>query len=124
MKSLTLIALQGIPEVRAGESLGAHLLRALDAERVSVEAGDVFVVAQKIVSKSEGRRVPLDDVRPSARAYKLAEEAQKDPRLMELVQKPATERPRGKLVALSWVLAPVEAKPARRAAAPRKPRAR
>lgn len=41
-------------------------------------------------------------------------------RLMELVQRPASERPRGKLVALSWVLAPVEAKPARRKPAPRK----
>jgi hypothetical protein len=45
-------------------------------------------------------------------------------RLMELVQQPAHERPRGKLVALSWVLAPVEAKPARREAAPRKLRTR
>jgi DNA-binding transcriptional ArsR family regulator len=57
-------------------------------------------------------------------AAELAEINRLLARLMELVQKPATERPRGKLVALSWVLAPVEAKPARRAAAPRKPRAR
>jgi DNA-binding transcriptional ArsR family regulator len=57
-------------------------------------------------------------------ATELAEINRLLARLMELVQKPATERPRGKLVALSWVLAPVEAKPARRAAAPRKPRAR
>ncbi|MBA8887637.1 DNA-binding transcriptional ArsR family regulator [Dokdonella fugitiva] len=57
-------------------------------------------------------------------AAELAEINRLLARLMELVQKPATERPRGRLVALSWVLAPVEAKPARRAAAPRKPRAR
>jgi DNA-binding transcriptional ArsR family regulator len=57
-------------------------------------------------------------------ATELAEINRLLARLMELVQKPATERPRGKLVALSWVLAPVEAKPARRAAAPHKPRAR
>jgi len=57
-------------------------------------------------------------------AAELAEINRLLARLMELVQKPATERPRGRLVALSWVLAPVEAKPARRAAAPRKSRAR
>ena len=57
-------------------------------------------------------------------ATELAEINRLLARLMELVQKPATERPRGRLVALSWVLAPVEAKPARRAAAPRKSRAR
>jgi len=57
-------------------------------------------------------------------AAELAEINRLLARLMELVQKPATERPRGRLVALSWVLAPVEAKPARRAATPRKPRAR
>lgn len=45
-------------------------------------------------------------------------------RLMNLVQKPAAERPRGKLIALSWILAPVEAKPARREPASRKSRAR
>lgn len=52
-------------------------------------------------------------------AAELAEINRLLARLMELVQKPATERPRGKLVALSWVLAPVEAKPARRITAPR-----
>lgn len=57
-------------------------------------------------------------------AAELAEINRLLARLMELVQKPAAERPRGKLVALTWVLAPVEAKPARRTPAPRKPRAR
>ena len=57
-------------------------------------------------------------------AAELAEINRLLARLMELVQKPATERPRGKLVALSWVLAPVEAKPARRETAPRKLRTR
>lgn len=85
MKSLTLIALPGIPEVRAGDSVSAHILRALDIAELSLQAGDVFVIAQKIVSKAEGRRVPLDSVQPSPRAQQLAVEAQKDPRLMELV---------------------------------------
>jgi len=52
-------------------------------------------------------------------ASELAEINRLLTRLMELVQKPATERPRGKLVALSWVLAPIEAKPARRKSASR-----
>jgi len=85
VKSLNLIALAGIPEVRAGDAVSAHILRALAAQGLALEAGDVLVVAQKIVSKAEGRRVPLDTVQPSARAEQLAREAQKDPRLMELV---------------------------------------
>jgi len=91
MKSLTLIALQGLPEIHAGDVLSAHLLRSIDAEGLSLQAGDVLVVAQKIVSKAEGRRVPLDSVRPSARAEQLAREAQKDPRLMELVLRESKE---------------------------------
>ena len=50
-----------------------------------VAAGDVFVIAQKIVSKAEGRIVSLDSIDPSARAAKWAQEWGKDPRVIELV---------------------------------------
>lgn len=91
MRALTLFALQGIPEVRAGDAVSAHILRALDAEALSLAAGDVVVVAQKIVSKAEGRRVALDGVQPSDRARQVAAEALKDPRLMELVLQESRE---------------------------------
>jgi coenzyme F420-0:L-glutamate ligase/coenzyme F420-1:gamma-L-glutamate ligase len=91
VRSLHLIALHGMPEVRAGDLLSDLVLRALAAQGLALEAGDVIVVAQKIVSKAEGRRVALDQVRPSARALALAQEAQKDPRLMELVLRESRE---------------------------------
>lgn len=91
MRALSLFALQGIPEVRAGDALSVHILNALAGERLALESGDVVVVAQKIVSKAEGRRVPLDAVEPSARARKLAAEVLKDPRLIELVLQESKE---------------------------------
>ncbi|MPZ43201.1 MAG: coenzyme F420-0:L-glutamate ligase [Betaproteobacteria bacterium] len=91
VRELTLIALTGIPEVEAGASLPDIILQALDRSGASLAAADVLVVAQKIVSKVEGRRVPLADVQPSERARALAVQAQKDPRLMELVLREARE---------------------------------
>ena len=60
------------------------------AQHLRVAAGDVFVVAQKIVSKAEGRMVRLDSVEPSERAARWAAEYDKDPRLIELVLREAS----------------------------------
>jgi coenzyme F420-0:L-glutamate ligase / coenzyme F420-1:gamma-L-glutamate ligase len=91
MRELTLTALPGVPEVHAGDSLCALVLRAIDACGRTLQSGDVLIVAQKIVSKAEGRLVALDNIEPSARARKLAQEADKDPRLMELVLRESRE---------------------------------
>ena len=77
--SIRLRAIEGIPEIRPGDDLGALL-----AERVPAGPG-VLVVAQKIVSKAEGRIVRLADVEPSERARELAVKVDKDPRQVELV---------------------------------------
>jgi coenzyme F420-0:L-glutamate ligase/coenzyme F420-1:gamma-L-glutamate ligase len=91
VRELTLTALAGFPEVQAGDSLPALVQQALDRAGKRLVSGDILVVAQKIVSKAEGRRVLLADVQPSARAHALAAQAQKDPRLMELVLREARE---------------------------------
>ena len=91
MKSLSLAALHGIPEVRAGDRLSGVILRALADNGYGLESGDILVVAQKIVSKAEGRCVRLDTVRPSPRAEQLAQTAQKDPRVMELLLGESTQ---------------------------------
>jgi coenzyme F420-0:L-glutamate ligase / coenzyme F420-1:gamma-L-glutamate ligase len=85
VRELTLTALAGLPEVAAGASLPRLILDALEHNGKTLCAGDVLVIAQKIVSKAEGRRIRLADVSPSARAHTLAAQAQKDARLMELV---------------------------------------
>lgn len=71
--------------VEPGDDLGALILDALDSNGIELAPGDVIAVAQKIVSKAEGRLIPLVDVSPSAAAIELAEKVDKDPRVVELV---------------------------------------
>ena len=71
--ALTLIPVTGIPLVRKGAALGALIVRACAAQNEPLCKSDVVVVAQKIVSKSEGRTVNLRRVRPSAFARRYAE---------------------------------------------------
>ncbi len=88
---LLLRALAGVPLVQAGDDLADVVLAALAASGERLEAGDVLLLAQKIVSKSEGRLVALDTVTPSPRAIELARDADKDPRLVELILSESTE---------------------------------
>ncbi len=83
--TLTLTPLPGIPEVRPGDDLAGLVRRGLQQAGLTLQPGDIIVVAQKIVSKAEGRFVRLEDVTPSARAHDLARRTAKDPRLVELV---------------------------------------
>ena len=85
VRELTLVALPGIPEVEHGASLVELLRSAVERAGKTLESGDVLVVAQKIVSKAEGRSVRLAEVTPSARAFELAHIVEKDPRLVELM---------------------------------------
>ena len=78
-----MIGLEGLPELGPGDDLGALLAEAC-ARAGGLEAGDVLVVAQKAVSKVEGRLVRLADVEPSARAVQLAGE-EGDPRQLEVI---------------------------------------
>ncbi|MCA3254031.1 MAG: coenzyme F420-0:L-glutamate ligase [Alphaproteobacteria bacterium] len=89
--SLTLVALAGVPLVAAGDDLAGLILEALAASGQTLAAGDVLVLAQKIVSKAEGRLVDLRAVTPSARAHELAALTDKDPRIVELVLAESTE---------------------------------
>ena len=68
MRTLTLTALEGVPEIRAGDDLAAIVRDGLARSQISLADGDVLVLAQKIVSKSEGRAVALAGVTPSQRA--------------------------------------------------------
>jgi coenzyme F420-0:L-glutamate ligase/coenzyme F420-1:gamma-L-glutamate ligase len=85
MTSLEVIALEGLPFVRPGDDLVELIASALTRNGVAPRAGDVLVVAQKIVSKAEGRMIDLATVEPSAKALTLAAEVDKDPRLVEVI---------------------------------------
>lgn len=82
---LQIMALLGLPEIQQGENLAAVLVDAAHAQDIAFRDKDVIVIAQKIVSKAEGRIVPLESVQPSARAHEIAAICEKDPRLVELI---------------------------------------
>ena len=83
--AVTLSALNGVPMVAPGDDLSAMLLSACHANGLSLQDGDIVVLAQKIISKAEGRAVPLASVSPSDEAIDLAAQCHKDPRLVELI---------------------------------------
>ena len=82
---LHIFAVPGIPEVVPGADLGALIADAVARSGRAIEAGDIVVVAQKIVSKAEGAIVRLDEVTPSAMASRWAAETAKDPRVVEVI---------------------------------------
>src|SRR6267143_5359536 len=77
MTQLTVIAINGLPEIRPGDDLATLIRDAARAQRTEIKSGDIIVIAQKIVSKSEGRIVHLADVEPGARARQMAAESGK-----------------------------------------------
>lgn len=83
--ALQLFALAGIPLVEPGDALAPLLEAAARRAAGGLRDGDLLVVAQKIVSKSENRYVDLRTVTPSAEALRLAPLADKDPRLVEVI---------------------------------------
>ena len=84
---LRVIPLRGIPELEEGDDLAALVLDA--AREAPIEDGDVLVVAQKAVSKVEGRVVSLTGIEPSERARELAGDG--DPRRLEVILREARE---------------------------------
>jgi coenzyme F420-0:L-glutamate ligase/coenzyme F420-1:gamma-L-glutamate ligase len=84
-RKLELIALPGIPMVSAGDDVTTLILDGVAAAGTAIEDGDILVIAQKIISKTEGRIVDLGQVSPSSRAEELAVLTDKDPRLVEVI---------------------------------------
>ena len=82
---IQIVPLPGLPEIAAGDDIAMAICQAIEATTVKPIAGDLFVVAHKIISKAEGRIVDLDSVNPSTTARNWAVESGKDPRLVELI---------------------------------------
>ena len=84
MSGFSVFPVEGIPELHEGDDLASLIL-----DRVELEANDIVVVAQKAVSKIEGRVVRLDDLEPSDRAIDIAAEGNEDPRRIEAILREA-----------------------------------
>ena len=82
---LTLTPLMGIPLIQPGDDLAKIIVASLSKSHIALHDVDILVLAQKIVSKAEGRLVNLATVKPSLRALAYADETEKDPRLIELI---------------------------------------
>ena len=79
------IGIEGLPEIHVGDDLGRLIAEAATAQGTPLAAGDLLVVSQKIVSKTEGRVLRLGDITPSAESQAVAEEIGRDPRLVEVI---------------------------------------
>jgi coenzyme F420-0:L-glutamate ligase/coenzyme F420-1:gamma-L-glutamate ligase len=82
---VSLTPVPDVPMLCPGDDLARLLIAACEEGALAPANGDIWVVAQKIVSKAEGRYVDLAEVRPSAQAEALAAEVDKDPRLVEVI---------------------------------------
>jgi coenzyme F420-0:L-glutamate ligase/coenzyme F420-1:gamma-L-glutamate ligase len=89
--ALTLIPLEEFPLVAPGDDVAGLIAAALNTNKLTLNEGDVLVIAQKIISKAEGRYVTLADVEPGEEAIALAAETDKDPRQVELVLRESRE---------------------------------
>ena len=85
MPSITLSAIEGIPLVNEGDDLARLIASGIERTGLKLQAGDIVVVCQKVVSKAEGRVVDLKNITPSEFANSLAKRWEKDPRAVELV---------------------------------------
>jgi coenzyme F420-0:L-glutamate ligase/coenzyme F420-1:gamma-L-glutamate ligase len=90
-RSLLLTALSDFPLIRPSDDLAGLILQSLSHNDLRLESGDVLVLAQKIVSKSENRLVDLTTVTPSRRAIDLSTQCEKDPRFVEVVLRESRE---------------------------------
>ncbi len=85
VSELSVFGLPGFPEVSRGANLAALIAQSIRESNLEVKDKDIFVVAQKIVSKAEGQVLKLADIEPSAKAQRWARDQGKDARLVEVV---------------------------------------
>jgi len=83
--SMSMFRLMGLPDFQQGDDLAQSIIDTLKAQNQTLVAGDILVIAHKVVSKSEGACVYLEDVTPSEEAIELAKSVNKDPRKVEVI---------------------------------------
>lgn len=89
--TLSISPLKNIPFIRQGDLLADIILKSMQETGIDFEDNDIIVLAQKIVSKAEGRLVNLATVMPSQKAIELGAKTDKDPRVVELILQESNE---------------------------------
>jgi coenzyme F420-0:L-glutamate ligase / coenzyme F420-1:gamma-L-glutamate ligase len=83
--AIEILPVPGLPEIRKGSDLARMIVAAAHQAGIAFKAADVLVIAQKVVSKAEGRLVGLATIKPSPKARQLGAKLKKDPRLVEAI---------------------------------------
>jgi coenzyme F420-0:L-glutamate ligase / coenzyme F420-1:gamma-L-glutamate ligase len=86
---IEIAALSGFPLVRPGDDLAGLVIASIERNQIAPADGDIFVIAQKVVSKAEGRHIDLATISPSSRAIEIAARVGKDARLIEAILREA-----------------------------------
>jgi len=84
-RQMTLFPVLDLPLIEPGDDVAALIVEHLQAQNEHLEAGDIVVIAQKIVSKAENRLIDLREVEPNEQALALAQQTDKDPRAVQVV---------------------------------------
>lgn len=82
---IEIIPIPVIPDIKAGDKLDIIILESMNNANEFLSEGDIVVVAQKVISKAEGRLIDLKLVNPSEKSLQIAKQNDKDPRLIELI---------------------------------------
>ncbi|MED5568290.1 MAG: coenzyme F420-0:L-glutamate ligase, partial [Chloroflexota bacterium] len=82
---IRVIGVEGMPEVQPGDDISTQMMDAADAQGTPVGAGDIVVVTQKVISKTEGRVITLEGIKPSELAIRITEGHRRDPRHTEMI---------------------------------------
>lgn len=89
--TIELIGLENIPIVDDSDDISAIIKDAINTQGCSIKHGDIILIAETLISKSEGNFIKLDDLTPSEEALSLAEQSQKDPKLVEAILQESNE---------------------------------
>ncbi len=85
MKEIIIKPLLEIPLVEPYDDIGKIISKNIDENTIEVEDGDIFVIAQKVVSKSENRFINIDSVQPTKKAISLSKKLNKDARIIQII---------------------------------------
>ena len=82
---LEVFALNNVPSIKEHDDIAKIILENSKDDNLAIQKNDIVVIAQKIISKSEGRYAFLNEIKPSQEANELSKKTDKDPRLVQLI---------------------------------------
>ena len=88
---IKLVGIENIPLIKEGDDIADLILDAMAEGTINVENGDIFVIAETIISKAEGNKINLETIKPTPKAFELAEKTGKDPHLVESIIQESNE---------------------------------